>query len=43
MQSTEPRKIRHIRMRDDEWEKFKRIGGAPWLREKIRKAREPKE
>lgn len=32
---------RPIRMTDAEWEKCKRLGGAAWVREKIKKAQEP--
>ena len=27
-----PLKVRYIRMSDEEWEKFKQMGGADWLR-----------
>lgn len=32
----EPMKIRPVRMTDEEWEACKRLGGAGWVREKIR-------
>ena len=31
---------RPVRMTDDEWEKCKRLGGAAWVRAKIKSARE---
>lgn len=34
-------KSRPIRMTDAEWEKCKRLGGAAWVRERIKKAQEP--
>lgn len=33
-------KTRPIRMTDEEWEKCKRLGGASWVRAKIKGARE---
>jgi len=33
-------KSRPVRMTDDEWEKCKRLGGAAWVRAKIKAARE---
>ena len=33
-------KSRPIRMTDDEWEKCKRLGGAAWVRMKIKMALE---
>lgn len=38
--SGELMKARPIRMTDEEWEKCKRLGGASWVREKIKAARE---
>lgn len=32
-----------IRMTSSQRDKLKRLGGAPWVREKIDKAKEPKE
>jgi hypothetical protein len=32
-----------IKMTEPQREKFKRLGGAPWVRERIDKAKEPKE
>lgn len=32
------RKPRGIRLNDNEWESFKRLLGAPWLRKQIEKA-----
>ena len=34
-------KSRPIRMTDAEWDKCKRLGGAAWVRERIKKAQEP--
>lgn len=34
---------RPIRMTDSEWEKCKRLGGAAWVRDKIKRARLPPE
>ena len=34
-------KSRPIRMTDAEWEKCKALGGAAWVRDKIKKAKEP--
>ena len=31
-------KSRPVRMTDEEWERCKRLGGAAWVREKIREA-----
>jgi len=33
-------KARPVRMTDEEWEKCKRLGGAAWVRAKIKAARE---
>lgn len=33
-------KSRPVRMTDEEWEKCKRLGGAAWVRAKIKGARE---
>ena len=33
-------RARPVRMTDEEWEKCKRIGGAAWVRAKIKAARE---
>ena len=33
-------KSRPVRMTDEEWEKCKRLGGAAWVRAKIKAARE---
>lgn len=33
-------KARPIRMTDEEWEKCKRLGGAAWVRSKIKATRE---
>jgi len=38
--SGELMKARHVRMPDEEWEKCKRLGGAAWVRAKIKAARE---
>jgi len=38
----EARKVRHIRMRDDEWEKLLRLGGPEWLRGVVKDAKEPR-
>jgi hypothetical protein len=38
--SGEIMKARPIRMTDEEWVKCKRLGGAAWVRAKIRTARE---
>lgn len=32
---------RQVRMTDAEWEKCRRLGGAAWVREQIKKAKEP--
>jgi len=39
--SGELMKARQVRMTDEEWEKCKRLGGAAWVRAKIKAAREP--
>lgn len=39
-ESGELMKARPVRMTDEEWEKCKRLGGAAWIREKIRKAKD---
>lgn len=33
-------KARQVRMTDEEWAKCKRLGGAAWVRAKIKAARE---
>jgi len=33
-------KVRPVRMTDEEWTKCKRLGGAAWVRAKIKAARE---
>ena len=33
-------RARTVRMTDEEWEKCKRLGGAAWVRAKIKAARE---
>ena len=33
-------RARPVRMTDEEWEKCKRLGGAAWVRAKIKAARE---
>ena len=38
--SGEPMKARPIRMTDYEWETCKQLGGAAWVREQIKKAKE---
>jgi len=38
--SGELMKARPIRMTDGEWEKCKRLGGAAWVRSRIKAARE---
>jgi hypothetical protein len=35
-------KSRPVRMTDAEWEKCKALGGAAWIRERIRLAKDPK-
>jgi hypothetical protein len=37
----EPSVVVQIRMRPAQRDKLKRLGGAPWLRERIDKAKEP--
>jgi hypothetical protein len=39
-ESGEVMRARPIRMTDEEWEKCKRLGGASWVRAKIKAARE---
>lgn len=39
--SGELMKSRPVRMTDAEWEKCKRLGGAAWIRAKIKGAKEP--
>lgn len=36
----ETMKSRPVRMTDDEWEKCKRLGGAAWIRDRIKHAKE---
>jgi len=36
----EKMKPRAVRMTDDEWEKFLRLGGSEWVRQKIKRAKE---
>lgn len=38
--SGELMKVRHIRMTDADWEKCRRLGGAKWVRGKVRAAKE---
>ena len=38
--SGELMKARQVRMTDEEWKKCKRLGGAAWVRAKIKAARE---
>lgn len=38
--SGERMKPRQIRMTDAEWKKCQRLGGAAWVRERIRRAKE---
>lgn len=33
--------VRSVRMTQDQWEKFMRLGGAKWLRRSIGRAKEP--
>lgn len=33
-------KARPLRMKDEEWDKCKRLGGAAWVRAKVKAARE---
>lgn len=34
-------KVRNIRLNDEDWDKFKRLGGPVWLRKKIKMAKAP--
>lgn len=36
-------KVRNIRLNDEDWERFKQLGGPVWLRRKIKLARVKKD